>query len=200
MFALVPAPYDLLLAAFRQLVPQLSQGAWDYLYPHLRQVTYARRAHCLDLGDQQRDLLFVASGLVRGYYLNDKGEDITIRFVAEGSYVVHYSALLQGQPSRYAFQCLEPTTLIALPYTAVQAGYDGFPDLERFGRRIAEQVLIAQQNRIEQFQFGSAEARYLAFVAAYPELFHRISLTHLASYLGIQRPSLSRIRQRLSRS
>ena len=121
------------------------------------------------------------------------------RFAAENSYVVHYSALLEGQPSRYAFQCLEPTTLVALPYTVVQNGYEAFPDLERLGRRIAEQVLIAQQRRIEQFQFGSAEERYLAFVKDHPQLFNRVSLTHLSSYLGIQRPSLSRIRQRLAR-
>lgn len=192
--------YLSLLTAFRRLVPHLSDAAWASVQPHLRLLQYPRRAHCLDLGQYQHDLLFVQQGLVRGYYLNDKGEAITVRFAAENSYVVHYSAMLQGQPTRYAFQCLEPTTLIALPHTVIQAGYDAFQDFERLGRRIAEQVLIAQQRRIEQFQFDDAEARYLAFVQDHPQLFNRVSLTHLSSYLGIQRPSLSRIRQRLAHS
>lgn len=186
--------------SLRQLVPQLPDQTWAYLQAQLRTITYPRRAHCLELGERQRDLLFVASGLVRGYYINDKGEEITVRFAAEQGYVVHYSAMLQDQPSRYAFQCLEPTTVVALPYAAVQAGYDRFPSMERIGRCIAERVLIAQQQRIEQFQFSSAEERYLAFLKEHSNLFNRISLTHLSSYLGIQRPSLSRIRQRLSRS
>jgi CRP/FNR family transcriptional regulator len=106
--------------------------------------------------------------------------------------------LLQHKPSRYLFQCLEVSIIISLPFAHIQKGYELFPGFERNGRLIAEEVLMQQQKRIESFQFDSAEQRYLDFVKDYPQLFNRISLTHLSSYLGIERPSLSRIRKKLA--
>ncbi len=70
--------------------------------------------------------------------------------------------------------------------------------MERFGRLVAERVLTNQQQRIESFQFLNAEQRYLEFIETYPELYNRVSLTHLSTYLGIQRQSLTRIRQKLA--
>jgi hypothetical protein len=78
-------------------------------------------------------------------------------------------------------------------------GYEKYKGLERFGRLIAEETLKYQQKRIEEFQFLNAEERYNKFIKEYPELFNRISLTHLASFLGMKRPSLSRIRKKMAK-
>lgn len=82
-------------------------------------------------------------------------------------------------------------------YHHIQQGYDQFIGFERNGRLIAEAILQQQQRRIESFQFDSAEQRYLDFIQENPGLFNRISLTNLSSYLGIERPSLSRIRKKI---
>lgn len=119
-------------------------------------------------------------------------------FVKENEWATDYPSLLMHRPSRYNFQCLEPTTIITVPYAHIQQGYDRFAGFERNGRLIAEEVLKAQQQRIESFQFDNAEQRYLDFVKHNPSLFNRISLTHLSSYLGIERPSLSRIRKKIA--
>lgn len=74
-----------------------------------------------------------------------------------------------------------------------------FPNLDRYGRLIAEEVLKTQQTRIESFLFDNAETRYLDFIKAYPDIFSRVSLSYLASYLGIERQILTRIRQKLAR-
>jgi DNA-binding MarR family transcriptional regulator len=62
---------------------------------------------------------------------------------------------------------------------------------------VAEEVLKMQQRRIEGFIFGNAESRYLSFVRENPALLNRVSVSHLASFLGIERQSLTRIRKRL---
>jgi hypothetical protein len=54
-----------------------------------------------------------------------------------------------------------------------------------------------QQRRIEGFIFGNAESRYLSFARENPALLNRVSVSHLASFLGIERQSLTRIRKRL---
>jgi hypothetical protein len=63
---------------------------------------------------------------------------------------------------------------------------------------VAEAVLSSLQKRIESFLFMNAEQRYLQFIAENPGLMQRISLTHLSASLGIERPSLSRIRKKLA--
>jgi len=81
----------------------------------------------------------------------------------------------------------------------MKEGMAKFSGIELFGRMMAENILKMQQRRIESFQFLNAEQRYLEFIRESPELFNRISLSHLSTYLGIQRPSLSRIRKKIAR-
>jgi len=183
--------------AIRQLNPAVTDDEWAYFQSGFTRHTFAPKAFFIEAGMSNHQLGFVTSGLIRGYYINDKGEDITTLFVSENGWATDYPSLLMGKPSRYNYQCLEPTTLITVSYNHIRAGYDRYVGFERNGRLIAEAVLMQQQRRIESFQFDSAEQRYLAFIRENPTLFNRISLTHLSSYLGIERPSLSRIRRKL---
>lgn len=184
--------------AIKLLNPKGTQEEWDYFESGFVIEQYKPRAYFIEADKKHHRLGFVTSGLVRGYYLNDLGEDITTTFAAEGGWATDYPSLLLHKPSRYNFQCLEPTTIISVSFDHIQKGYDLFVGFERNGRLIAEEALKQQQKRIESFQFASAEQRYLDFVNEHPQLFNRISLTHLSSYLGIERPSLSRIRKKLA--
>jgi CRP-like cAMP-binding protein len=190
-------PYRQFQKAIQALYPTFPEEAWAYIHSISSMKSYDKKAYLINHNEIQQYISFIISGLVRGYYINDKGEEITIRFARENGYVTHYTALLAQQPSQYYFQCLEPTIVVQLPFSKIQEGYSKYKGLERFGRLIAEQILQSQQKRIESFQFLNAEQRYLSFVQDYPTLFNRVSLSHLSSYLGIQRPSLSRIRKNL---
>jgi CRP/FNR family transcriptional regulator, anaerobic regulatory protein len=88
--------------------------------------------------------------------------------------------------------------MVCISYEDIQYNYQQFPAFERYGRLIAEEILKRQQARIESFIFQTAEERYLNFIEYHPTLFNRISLSHLCSYLGIERQSLTRIRQKLA--
>ena len=68
------------------------------------------------------------------------------------------------------------------------------------GRFIAENVLTILSDRVESFLFNTAKERYLKFITENPELLQRVSLTHLSSFLGIERQSLSRIRGTIDKS
>lgn len=186
---------------FRQVIlhlnPAITTQEWDYFQQGLTTHSLIPKTFFIEANKPNQLLGFVTSGLIRGYYLNEAGEEITTTFVKEAEWVTDYPSLLLDRPSRYNFQCLEPTTLITVSYGHIQKGYDQFMGFERNGRLIAEAILKQQQRRIESFQFDSAEQRYLDFVRENPDLFNRISLTHLSSYLGIERPSLSRIRRKL---
>mgnify|MGYP001796864555 FL=1 len=61
-----------------------------------------------------------------------------------------------------------------------------------------ERALTILNDRVENFLFNTPEERYVKFRTEQPDLMERVSLTHLASFLGVERQSLSRIRKRLS--
>ncbi len=79
----------------------------------------------------------------------------------------------------------------------MQECYTKYKNFEKYGRLVAENLLVMKNNRIESFLFENAEQRYLNFVKENAELLSRISLTHLSSFLGIERQSLTRIRKKL---
>ena len=146
----------------------------------------------------QKEIGFVFSGLLRTFYIDDKGNQISVNFVRENRYVTHYPAFITQTPSKYYFQCIEPTIIVNLSYNHIQEGYNRFPILERYGRLIAEEALKILHKRIESFLFDNAETRYLDFIEANPDLFNRVSISYLSSYLGIERQSLTRIRKKLA--
>lgn len=188
----------LLKLSIFSIYSEMSIEAWHYIASNCQVESVEAKRLIIEADKTQKNIYFLTQGLVRGFYINDKGEEITIRFINHQGWITHYSALISNTPSKYTFQALEASHIISLPFSAIQKGYKTDKDLERFGRLIAENILITQQKRIESFQFQNAEQRYIDFVENNPKLFNRISLSHLSTYLGIQRQSLTRIRKKLA--
>jgi len=187
------------LESVKALCPKVTTAELSYLERGLTLSELRSKHYYMHASTIQREIGFVHQGLMRSFYIDQKGNEITVNFIREGRYATDYTAFITRSPSKYYFQCIEPTLLVNLSYEHIQAGYDNFPNLERYGRLVAEAVLKVQQTRIERFLFETAEARYLSFVAENPDLFNRVSLSHLSSYLGIERQTLTRIRQKLAR-
>jgi CRP/FNR family transcriptional regulator, anaerobic regulatory protein len=181
-----------------KICPNLTNEELLYLENGMEIIELPNKHFFIHSGEVQKYIGFVYSGLLRAFYIDNNGNEITIRFTRENGYATDYPAFISKAPSKYYIQCLEPCTFINLSYDYIQKGYTSFAGLERFGRLIAEEVLKSQQKRIESFLFDNAEQRYVNFVNDNPDLFNRVSLSYLSSYLGIERPSLSRIRKKLS--
>ncbi|MFM7089934.1 MAG: Crp/Fnr family transcriptional regulator [Bacteroidota bacterium] len=188
------------LNAVRTLCPNVSCTALDYLRSGLTVSELKPKHFYMHANVIQQEIGFVFQGLIRAFYIDNQGNEITVNFVRENRYATHYTAFITRSPGKYYFQCIEPTILVNLSYDYIQSGYNKFPDIERYGRLIAEEVLKFQQKRIESFLFETAEQRYLDFIKENPDLFNRVSLSHLSTYLGIERQSLTRIRQKLAKS
>lgn len=192
-------PIDIFSNKLRQIVPSVSNEEIQHLLQNINIQRLSTKTTIISEGERQKYIYFLVEGLVRGYYVNLNGDIIHIRFISNNGWVTHYSALLTGSTSKYTFECLEESIVLALPFENIQNGYTFSKNIIQLGRLIAEEVLIYQQKRIESFQFLNAEQRYLQFVEENPDLFNRISLTHLSSFLGIQRQSLTRIRHNLAK-
>ncbi|MCA6461863.1 MAG: Crp/Fnr family transcriptional regulator [Chitinophagaceae bacterium] len=186
------------LDSVKSLCPNISDLELNYLESGITVSNLTTKQFYIEANSIQRVIGFVYRGLLRSFYVNNGGDEITVNFIRERKYATHFSAFITQTPCKYFFQCIENTIIVNLSYQHIQEGYNRFPLIERYGRLIAEEVLKTQQKRIEGFLFDNAETRYLDFVKENPNLFNRVSLTFLSSFLGIERQTLTRIRQKLA--
>ena len=185
--------------AIRDICPDIATSELDAFISFTTIREFKKRELFLEAGKVQKYIGFITEGLVRSSYVDNNGAEITVGFYSNLDYATHYPAFITQNRSSYTIQCLEATTMICLSYKDMQSIYKQMPVFERYGRLVAEEILKRQQARIESFIFQTAEERYTMFVDRYPDLFNRISLSHLCSYLGIERQTLTRIRQKLAR-
>ncbi|MDF7821068.1 Crp/Fnr family transcriptional regulator [Runella sp. MFBS21] len=188
----------LFLDSVKVICPDISDEELSRFASKLTTIELNKKEFFIHSDKIQKSIGFITKGVVRAYFVDAEGDERTVGFYAEGDYATHYPAFITQTPSRYSIQCLEPTTLVCLSFENQQLLYQQSPVFERYGRIIAEEVLKAQQSRIESFIFETAEERYLHFMKRNAALFNRVSLSHLCSYLGIERQSLTRIRQKLA--
>lgn len=184
---------------FMEQFPLLSLEAKQYTRSSLTIGKYKKQEFLYKSGEIQKEVGFVCEGLLRKYYINEKGSEIITGFISEKNYATDYPSFLRQKPSNYHIQCLEKTIIVNLPYEKLQKAYSSHKGNEMYGRLVAEKVLTRETDRVESLLFENAEERYLNFIAANKDLMNRISLTHLASYLGMERQSLTRIRSKLAK-
>lgn len=153
-----------------------------------------KRQYLLQPGDVMRYECFVTEGCLRQYYIDDKGVEHTLMFAFEDWWAGDMYSFLSGQPSKYTVEALEDSTLLLIERQRLEELYDEIPQLNRFYRILLQNAYIAMSDRISQTLTMTAEERYYAFLQRYPHFEQRLSLKHIASYLGITPESLSRIR------
>jgi CRP/FNR family transcriptional regulator len=189
---------EFFLNSIKDVCPSISESEFTEFDSKLKFTELKKKDLFLESGETQKLLGFVTKGLIRSFYVDKDGNERTVGFYSEGDYATHYPSFIVQKPSKYSIQCLEPTTFACLSFDDLQWLYTQSQNFERYGRLIAEEVLRQQQARIESFVFQTAEERYLDFIQFHSTLFNRISLSHLCSYLGIERQSLTRIRQKIA--
>lgn len=142
-------------------------------------------------GQTETRLWYVVKGLVRTYELEQSGKEHTVYFFREQDLLFSYEGFWMQKTSLY-IEVLEPSTLVALDYVQVNDWLNRFPE-------VRELAGIFMQHRYQQDQFRrwlmtqSAGERYRQLRKTDPELFRRVSVRLLATYLNMTRESLSRL-------
>jgi CRP-like cAMP-binding protein len=149
-------------------------------------------------GDVCKDIAFVVEGCLRSFTADAKGEEHVIQFAVEDWWISDLTSYLSGVPSTYTIEALEDSEVLLLSRESRDRLLSDMTKFERFFRLLQEANYIASHKRIAESLSEPANVRYLEFLRAYPNLAHRVSQHHIASYLGITPQSLSRIRRELS--
>lgn len=191
--------YSILKQAFNNISP-ISEDDWLMIEPLLQTKEFSKNDYFLSAGEIEQQIGFIVSGCFKWFYINPKGDEVNFHFFFENNFVVEFQSFLTLKPSLMYIQALEDSTVILLPKREIiLEHYSKSHTWERFGRIIAENVYIESALRIQDFLFNSAEERYRNLLKLHPNIFQRVSLANISSYLGVQPPSLSRIRKRISK-
>ncbi|WP_298736091.1 Crp/Fnr family transcriptional regulator [uncultured Chitinophaga sp.] len=158
-----------------------------------------RRQYLLQEGEICRYKTFVVKGLLKTYRLKDDGTEYIMRFAAENAWSVDHESYHKQTPSRYFIEALENVTLIQWRKEDFDVLLENIPALKTFSEKIKSDNLDASQNRILMNISYTSEEKYQQFITAYPDIFRRVPLHMVASYLGVSRETLSRIRHAQSR-
>lgn len=151
----------------------------------------------LQQGDVCKFSGFVVSGCTKTFYVDDEGQEHVIMFSIEDWWTSDMGSYISQNPADFNVQCLENTELIQFSYESQQEMMQEIPKLERFFRIIIERAFVASQKRIVRNMSMSAKDRYLFFRSEYPKIEQRIPQYLIASYLGITKEFLSKIKSQL---
>ena len=156
-----------------------------------------RREFLLRQGDVCRDMAFVVSGCLRLYRTDNEAQEHIMRFAIENWWITDAESFRTGLPARGAIDALEDTQVLLWSKQTFEQLKREIPTFSALEGQLAGRNLDAQVNRLYTAISHSAEERYHEFITAFPDFYQRIPLHMIASYLGVSRETLSRIRKQV---
>lgn len=140
-------------------------------------------------------LLFINKGYFRFYHHDTNGNEITSDFYFAPSFITSYTSFITGEPSFVNVQAMDDMEVLEIQKNDLNELYLKYPNIERLGRLIAESVAITSEKHLFLLLNQTAEMRYKTLLERNPEYVNTIPLQHIASYLGITKETLSRMRK-----
>lgn len=144
-------------------------------------------------------LIFVTHGLLRLFRVDEKGNEHTLRFTPENFWMSDRESYTAGKPSNFNIEAIEDTRFLSWKKPDFDHLLTEIPALKQLMKSLITRQQIASQNRLYSSISDTAEQRFLQFVKNYPGIYSRVPLHMVASYLGVSRETLTRIRSRGAR-
>ena len=175
----------------------LTDDELELLNSKVKERTYLKNQYIVQQGDVCKSANFIISGCTKTFYMDDEGQEHIVMFSIEDWWTSDLGSFITQTPADFNVQCLEKTTLIQFTYDNLEELYDEIPQIERLFRKIIERAFVASQKRIIRNFSLDAKERYKLFRSKYPEIDRRVPQYMIASYLGITKEFLSKIKSQL---
>ncbi len=188
------------LKTFLQSFSSISDEEFEATTSHFATIRLKKGEYLVEQGKICKRIAFVNSGTFRTYYINEKAEETTACFRTQFSIVSSYRSFVMQQPSDLAIEALEDSELIVISYDSLQELYANSMAWLNIGRLIAESEYISMEEYASVLNNESAKEKYLRLLQEQSEVVQKASVESIASYLGVTRRTLSRIRQEIASS
>ena len=176
----------------------LTEKEFDLIRSLSREKRIAKRESIVREGEIYRNAIFVTRGLLRLFRTDNEGNEYILRFAFENRWLSERESYLTGKPSQSSIEAIEYSEILVWQKEELDLLLQEIPALKEFMKTLVAKSQIANQNRVYASISHSAEEKYLQFLEKYPGLFNRVPLHMVASYLGVTRETLSRIRRQFA--
>ena len=160
-------------------------------------ISIKKRKDLLVSGQVCNYLYFITKGCLRSSYIDSKGAEHVYQIRMDNNWIGDIDSYFTRQSSKYTIEALEDSNLLRISVDRLEQLFVEIPNLERYFRILFQKAYINALNRLSATMWETAIDRYNEMLKEHPEIFQRVPLVHIASYLGITPESLSRIRRQV---
>jgi CRP-like cAMP-binding protein len=138
---------------------------------------------------------FIVKGAMRQYSVDDKGAEHIVQLYIENYWASDRESAIMLTPSKYYIEAWEDTELLVITRAELLDLMQKIPSIAQMTRLMDERSFIASQRRLNSTISNTAEKRYAEFMDNHPQFIQRFPQHFIASFLGITKETLSRIRK-----
>jgi CRP-like cAMP-binding protein len=181
---------------FPQLIPY-----WDKYLKFQKRIEVPAKTVLLEEGKISGHYLFVEKGCIRASF-NNKGNDKTVQFFFDNEGLTSFESFLKNTPSLFTLETIEPSIIYLLPKIHVNNLMDELGREPGFLNMILEISAERQLHYMHEFVSfirDTPEQRYRNLLEERPHIVKRVPQHYIASYLGVSRVHLSRIKSALAK-
>ena len=175
----------------------LSDQEISILSENVKVRDYLKDQFIVQQGDVCKYESFLISGCAKTFFIDQKGNEHVVMFAIENWWTADLGSFITQQPADYNVQCLKKSKAAQFSHESLELLYVQIPKLERFFRIIIQNAFVASQKRVVRNLSLTAKERYLIFRKQYPDIEQQVPQYLIASYLGITKQFLSKIRAEL---
>ena len=189
--------YELFFQKFNEKVP-LTQDEEAFIKQYLTPKKLRKKQYLLQEGDVCKYSTFVEKGALRAYVLDEKGDEHITAFALEGWSISDIPSFMKQEPATLNIDALEDCELVLTNKAAHEELLLKMPKYETYMRIMVTNAYMALQQRMTSMISLSLEERYIAFTQSSQGILQRVPQHMVASFMGLSRETLSRVRSRIS--
>lgn len=140
-------------------------------------------------------IYFVVSGIVRSTYLRPDGEEVTHWLLGSGEIASIPTSLFTGSISHDDLRAVTDALVIKIPYDILSQNFERFSYLNKIRVAVMQRYILSYEERSRALRMGTSQEQLDVFIAHYPEIYYATPLQIVASFLGISKTTLVRLRQ-----
>jgi CRP-like cAMP-binding protein len=181
------------LQQFITAIQPFNDGEWEAFSAIWQPFEAKRKTLLTTVGEVERHLYFVISGVQRAFYLHHQEKDATLVFTYPFSFSGVADSFLTQHPSRYYFETLTASTFLRCSHAQMDALMEKFPNIRLSVLKLTSLVLEGVLQRQIELQCFSAEEKFRTLLQRSPHVLRLIPHKYLASYLGIDATTFSKL-------
>ncbi len=169
---------------------------WNSFSKSMFSRKFKKNEYIKNPNETEKFLNFILKGSIGNFVLNN-GNETCISLSINDNFSSDYFSFLKQKPSLIYSIALEKTEVLSISNVELSKLYSKSTSGVWLGKTIAEQLFIQRQQIQIDFLTLTAKERYLKLLSERPEIYQRISLKYIASYIGVTPESLSRLRKKI---